>query len=133
VITNQSGIGRGKITEQQYQAVNAEFVRQCGGSAVIDAVYYAPDHPNQAGPRRKPGIGMLKEAAQAFALDFSRSWTVGDKPSDVQAGQRAGTRTIHILNRPLSPDSPGEKSADLVVENVGQAIAHILHSSPAFT
>ncbi len=96
VVTNQSGIGRGRITEEQYHAVNAEFVRQCGGEEVIDAVYHAPDHPDDAGPRRKPGAGMLHEAARDHGIDLKTSWMIGDKLSDIQAGQAAGTRVIAI-------------------------------------
>jgi D-glycero-D-manno-heptose 1,7-bisphosphate phosphatase len=129
IVTNQSGIGRGKITEEQYQAVNAEFVRQCGGEQIIDAVFHAPDHPNQAGPRRKPGIGMFQEAATLLPIDFSRSWTVGDKPSDIAAGRAAGTRTIRVLNEPVTQHKSSSSPADLVVPHITDALKHLLDHS----
>jgi D-glycero-D-manno-heptose 1,7-bisphosphate phosphatase len=94
VVTNQSGLSKGKITPEQYEAVNAEFLRQLPGA--IDAVYFAPDHPENPTPRRKPGIGMLEEAAREFGIDLSRSWMIGDKVIDVECGRRAGCQTILV-------------------------------------
>jgi len=74
--------------------VNAEFLRQLPGA--IDAVYFAPDHPENPTPRRKPGTGMLEEAAQEFGIDLSRSWMIGDKVIDVECGRRAGCQTILV-------------------------------------
>ncbi len=94
VVTNQSGLARGKITPEQYEAVNAEFLRQLPGG--IDAVYFAPDHPEKPTPRRKPGTGMLEEAAREHGIDLSRSWMIGDKAIDVECGRRAGCRTVLV-------------------------------------
>jgi D-glycero-D-manno-heptose 1,7-bisphosphate phosphatase len=94
VITNQSGIGRGYFTEQQYHAVAAEFLRQTGHR--IDATYFCPDVPGVPSACRKPEPGMVFAAARDLQLDLSRSWFVGDKDIDVECGRRAGTRTIQV-------------------------------------
>jgi D-glycero-D-manno-heptose 1,7-bisphosphate phosphatase len=94
VVTNQSGLARGKISVEQYAAVNAEFLRQLPGG--IDAVYFCADHPDNPTPRRKPGSGMLEEAARNHGIDLSRSWMIGDKEIDVECGRRAGCRTILV-------------------------------------
>jgi len=94
VVTNQSGIARGKISPEQYAAVNAEFLRQLPGG--IDAVYFCADHPDSPTPRRKPGSGMLEEAARNHGIDLTRSWMIGDKEIDVACGRRAGCRTILV-------------------------------------
>ena len=94
VVTNQSGLARGKISPEQYAAVNAEFLRQLPGG--IDAVYFCADHPDSPTPRRKPGSGMLEEAARNHGIDLSRSWMIGDKDIDVECGRRAGCRTILV-------------------------------------
>jgi len=94
VVTNQSGLARGKISPEQYAAVNAEFLRQLPGG--IDAVYFCADHPDRPTPRRKPGSGMLEEAAHNHGIDLSRSWMIGDKEIDVECGRRAGCRTILV-------------------------------------
>jgi D-glycero-D-manno-heptose 1,7-bisphosphate phosphatase len=94
VVTNQSGLARGKISPEQYAAVNAEFLRQLPGG--IDAVYFCADHPDSPTPRRKPGSGMLEEAARNHGIDLSLSWMIGDKEIDVECGRRAGCRTILV-------------------------------------
>ena len=97
IVTNQSGIGRGLITMQQYLAVHEEFLRQAG-PGLIDGTYYCPDVPGRASARRKPAPGMLLEAAAEHAIDLSESWMVGDKCADVECGRRAGTGTILLLS-----------------------------------
>lgn len=96
IITNQSGIGRGLITQEQYDAVHAELLRQIGNPALITATYYCPDHPSTPSQRRKPAPGMVLEAAQEHGIDLARSWFVGDKEADVACGKAAGTRTILV-------------------------------------
>jgi D-glycero-D-manno-heptose 1,7-bisphosphate phosphatase len=96
IITNQSGIARGLITDAQYHAVQAEFLRQLG-PGLIDASYYCPDPPESNSPRRKPAPGMVLEAAAEFAIDLQRSYFIGDKCADIECGRRAGTRTILVL------------------------------------
>jgi D-glycero-D-manno-heptose 1,7-bisphosphate phosphatase len=96
IVTNQSGIGRGLITEAQYQAVHGEFLRQLG-HGLIDRTYYCADLPAALSRRRKPAPGMLLEAAADYAIDLAQSWVVGDKWADIECGRRAGARTILVL------------------------------------
>jgi D-glycero-D-manno-heptose 1,7-bisphosphate phosphatase len=93
LITNQSGIGRGYFSDEDYRAVQAEFERQIQPMR-LDAVYYCPDAtPSTC---RKPSPGMLLEAAREHSIDLARSYMVGDKTSDMEAGQAAGCRTILV-------------------------------------
>src|SRR4029077_3434454 len=78
IITNQSGIGRGLFTLEQYRAVEAEVLRQLG-DGLIDASYFCPDAPGQHCNCRKPATGMVCAAAREHQLDLSRSFLVGDK------------------------------------------------------
>jgi D-glycero-D-manno-heptose 1,7-bisphosphate phosphatase len=94
IVTNQSGIGRGYFTEQDFEAVQRELLRQLGD--VIDATYMAPDHPDTPSLRRKPGPGMILEAAAAHGIDLTRSWMIGDKALDIECGRNAGVRTILV-------------------------------------
>jgi D-glycero-D-manno-heptose 1,7-bisphosphate phosphatase len=96
IVTNQSGIGRGLITEAQYRAVQDELLRQIG-PGLIDGAYFCADLPGAPSLRRKPAPGMVLEAAAEHGLDLSRSFFVGDKSSDIECGRRAGTRTILAL------------------------------------
>jgi D-glycero-D-manno-heptose 1,7-bisphosphate phosphatase len=95
VVTNQSGIGRGLITEAQYRAVEAELLRQIG-EGLLDASYFCPDAPGVPSTRRKPEPGMLLEAAADFGIDLAASYLIGDKSADIECGRRAGTSTILV-------------------------------------
>lgn len=94
IVTNQSGIGRGMITLGEYEAVQAELLRQLDGQ--IDGTYFCPDEPSHPTRRRKPDIGMVEEAVKDFEIDLERSWFIGDKPADIECGHRAGMRSILV-------------------------------------
>jgi len=95
IITNQSGIGRGFFTMNQYQAVEAEVLLQLG-DGLIDATYFCPDVPGQPSKCRKPAPGMILQAARDHHIDLSRSFFVGDKEIDAECGRNAGVRTIRV-------------------------------------
>jgi D-glycero-D-manno-heptose 1,7-bisphosphate phosphatase len=95
VITNQSGIGRGYFTEDDYRLVEQEFLRQLG-TGLVDASYYCPDLPGKNSTRRKPASGMVLEAQRDHRLNLPRSWFIGDKASDIECGRSARTRTILV-------------------------------------
>jgi len=98
VVTNQAGVGRGYYPESAVAQVHAELARQLSASgARLDALYYCPHHPDEGCDCRKPQPGMLLRAAQEHAIDLARSIMVGDKLSDLQAGQRAGCRAVLVL------------------------------------
>lgn len=122
VITNQSGIGRGLITVEQYRSVQAEFIRQIG-AGLIDASYFCPDAPGTNSNCRKPAPGMLLEAACEHDIDLSASYTVGDKAADVECGRRAGTKTILVLT---GYGSEQDCASDFRAEDAVSAIAMIL-------
>ena len=126
IVTNQSGIGRGLITEAQYRAVQHELLRQIGPDS-IDGAYFCADLPGVPSLRRKPAPGMLLEAAADHSLDLSRSFFVGDKSSDIECGRRAGTRTILVLTgygaqQNCAPDFTARDLADATDIVVGLRI-----------
>jgi D-glycero-D-manno-heptose 1,7-bisphosphate phosphatase len=106
VVTNQAGIGRGYYGWDGFEDVENEIKRQLDRSgAWIDAALACPFHPeaqaawrHESHPARKPGPGMLLNAASLLNLDLSRSWIVGDHASDMAAGYKAGLRGgLHVL------------------------------------
>lgn len=112
IATNQAGIGRGLYSEAEFQTFMAwmrgEFRKQ---GIEIAAVYHCPDHPTagigsyrRENPWRKPGPGMFLQAAKDLDLDLGVSWSVGDKPSDLEAALAAGIG-IGILFDPEAPNS----------------------------
>ena len=124
VITNQSGIGRGLITEAQYRAVEAEMLRQAGPGN-IDGVYFCPDAPGAASPRRKPEPAMVLEAAAAHGIDLARSFFVGDKADDIECGRRAGVRTI-LVRTGYGAEQQG--APDCTVADAPAAVDWIIHT-----
>jgi D-glycero-D-manno-heptose 1,7-bisphosphate phosphatase len=105
VITNQAGIGRGYYSESDFHALmnwmKNQFVEH-GGQ--IDAVYYCPYHPEHGvghykkdADCRKPNPGMFLQAALDLKLDLGRSFLIGDKTSDIEAGMAAGVGNYYLL------------------------------------
>jgi histidinol-phosphate phosphatase family protein len=105
VVTNQGGVARGRFTESDVLAVHqrlGQMLDRCvGREGVIARFYHCPFHPQgsvveytREHPWRKPAPGMLLQAAQDLSLDLGRSWLIGDAARDVEAGRRAGCRTV---------------------------------------
>jgi len=122
IVTNQSGLAKGLITPGQYEAVNAELLRQLGGG--IDAIYFCADHPDTPTERRKPQPGMLHEAAADLGIDLSSSWMIGDKPIDVECGRKAGCQTMLVRTGYGSAQS--NIDSDFVMKDVTEALQRIL-------
>jgi len=105
VVTNQAGVARGYFPESVIDDVHASMNHSMqAGGARLDAVYFCPHHPSVGEPPyrldcdcRKPKPGLLRRAAEDLGLDLSRSVMVGDKPSDVEAGQAAGAAGVLVL------------------------------------
>ena len=102
VVTNQSGIGRGYYTLDDYQRVNAWMLASLASNAVtVTGVYFCPHAPEAGCVCRKPAPGMILQAQREHGLDLLASWLVGDKPSDIEAAQRAGVgQTLLIRSSP---------------------------------
>src|SRR5256712_1670105 len=81
IITNQSGIGRGLFTLEQYRAVEAEVLRQLG-DGLIDATYFCPDIPDQYSSCRKPAPGIILQATREHQIDLSQTFFIDDKEID---------------------------------------------------
>ena len=128
IVTNQSGIGRGKFTVADYHAVAARFEELLGPS-LIDATYFCPDHADTPSLRRKPAPGMLLEAARDHSLDLGRSWMIGDRDGDVQAGIAAGARSI-LVRTGIGAHAKGE-GAEFIAKDLAEAAAFIIRHTHA--
>jgi D-glycero-D-manno-heptose 1,7-bisphosphate phosphatase len=100
IVTNQSGIGRGLYTWDDYDAVAARLEELLAAEGVaFDAVLACGHAPDEGCGWRKPAPGMIREAATLLALDLGRSLLVGDKLSDLEAAAAAGlTRAVHVAS-----------------------------------
>lgn len=101
VVTNQSVVSRGMVSERGLEEINLCINELLGHS--IDAFYYCPHHPNanlleyrKNCDCRKPAPGLILRAAKENNIKLKDSWMIGDKLSDIQAGKLAGCRTILI-------------------------------------
>ena len=98
VVTNQSGIGRGYYTEEEYRSVD-EAVRE-GLGLEPDLVLHCPHAPGAKCSCRKPAPGMLRRASRELGIDLGRSFMVGDRERDTAAGAAAGCRPILLTDGP---------------------------------
>ncbi|WP_441000882.1 D-glycero-alpha-D-manno-heptose-1,7-bisphosphate 7-phosphatase [Fodinibius sp. SL11] len=106
VVTNQSGIARGRYSEQHvqdlHQWVDEKLAKQ---DLYIDDWYYAPHHPEHDPDKeytpkdRKPGVGMFKKAATKHNIDFSSSYMAGDKITDLKPALELGITPFFIRSR----------------------------------
>lgn len=100
VVTNQPGLATGRLSRQDFaamqRALEQRVLEQAG--VPLDGWFTCPHPPGPEGlPRclcRKPAAGLLRQARTAHGVDFARSWMVGDMLDDVEAGRRAGCRTV---------------------------------------
>lgn len=105
VVTNQSGIGRGMISFDQMEAMNARLHTLVEGvGAKISKIYYCPHVPADKCRCRKPNIGLMQQAAAELNFNPRDAVVVGDRLSDVEFGRRAGARSILISPTPLPWD-----------------------------
>ncbi|HVE69582.1 MAG TPA: HAD family hydrolase [Solirubrobacteraceae bacterium] len=124
VASNQSGIGRGLITAAEARAVHERVVaeRERHGVA-LDGARSCPHAPDAGCECRKPKPGLLLAAADELGLDLGASFMLGDRLSDVEAGRRAGCRTVL-----LATDPPAGAQADHVAARWFEALDFILRS-----
>lgn len=107
IVTNQSGVPRGlvdiKNLEQIHQNMRDEFAKH---NIEILEFYYAPYSVESNHHMRKPNPGMLEAGIEEFHVDPSQSWMVGDRMTDVEAGHRAGMKTVFLTGSENPEDSP---------------------------
>ena len=137
VVTNQSIIARGRCTEAGMEEINNRLEVLIGElGATIDGIYYCPHYPDPEIPEgrrdltiicdcRKPKPGLLLRAAEDMHINLDLSWMIGDSFTDIEAGKRAGVRSILLSNE----DNYENKSPvipDATCSNLNDAVRHIL-------
>jgi len=123
VVTNQRGVARGIMTQQTLDSIHAYMTGELLRHGIGLLGIFCCTHERNTCTCRKPQPGLLLEAARRFDLDLSSCWMVGDKETDVEAGRRAGCRTILVC------PEPGRTRATLTVERVdllAEALARVL-------
>jgi len=105
IVTNQSGVARGLITEAELGDVHRALAgRLADQRAIVDGIYYCPHHPTEGTGEyrrecdcRKPNTGMIERAVREFRVDPTRSYVIGDRTVDVGMAKNAGARAILVL------------------------------------
>ena len=127
VVTNQSGIGRGWMTDADYAAVAAEVDRQLAEyDIVFDAVYFCPARPDANDPDRKPAPGMFLRAARELDIDLAKSYSVGDSLRDVIAGRDAGCRAGILVQTGKPLPEPDQRLGWRIAADFREAVEVIL-------
>ncbi len=138
VISNQAGIARGIITEEQVISVNDELNRKLSEFNVqIDAFYYCPFHPDFSNEEdclcRKPSPKMILDAANDLNIDLSKSYFVGDTAADIIAGLTVQLKTILVKTgkgaESISILQNGNNFPSFVAENLTEAYKFIINDS----
>jgi len=97
VVTNQGGVGLGFMKEAQLIKIHEHMVNELKkSSAIIHDVAYCPHKPKEGCECRKPGSKMILDLAKKYDIDLSKSYMVGDTDTDIQAGKKAGTKTVFL-------------------------------------
>ncbi len=135
VITNQAGVARGLITEDMLQTIDKTLHKWIlSGGAHLDGLYYCPHHPEhgvypykQTCECRKPHPGLIKRAQRDLDIDLKQSFMIGDKHSDIEAGKRAGVKTIFVLSgRGREEEGKIKEKPDHTAKNLLEAVNWIL-------
>ena len=114
IVTNQSGIGRGLFSSEVVSAQHRRLAELLAAFGVrLAAVEVCPHAPWENCTCRKPAPGLLLQAAKRLAIDLPSSFMIGDKTTDIAAGQAAGCRTV-ALGR--LPDCHADYAADSLTD-----------------
>ena len=106
IITNQSGLARGYLTENDLTLIHGRLIQELSANKVfIDGIYYCPHLPFSQVPAynkicecRKPEPGMLLRAASEWDIDLAKSYLIGDRISDMEAASKVGVKGILVGN-----------------------------------
>jgi D-glycero-D-manno-heptose 1,7-bisphosphate phosphatase len=113
IVTNQSGIGRGYYSEADYQKLTRWYCQQLLSQGItVTNVFHCPHAPASLCDCRKPREGLFLQAAQKYAIDFSSSFMVGDKISDLQAAKKVGVHKLFMLK------NTSENSRQKILEDI---------------
>jgi len=132
LVTNQSGVGRGFLTEEALHEIHDELQRRLGP---FEGVYYCPQHPTAAVGAyrigcdcRKPGIGMVERASRDLHLEPKASYVIGDQMRDMIMANRVGARGVLLGHADVcvGVDAPGFAARE---QNFYDAVQWILEDS----
>ena len=131
IVTNQSGIGRGIFTEDDFHNFNNHLMSKLKKAGIeIKKTYHCPHRPDENCDCRKPNTKNIINASKEFNINLKNSWTIGDHPPDIEMGLNAGTKTIFMLTghgkEHIDETKKKGLNPDFIAENFLQAAEIIL-------
>lgn len=138
LVSNQPGMAKGHLSQEEFEAIRAKMSQELAqGGAFLDGEYYCFHHPEAklesfrvSCSCRKPEPGLILRAAREMDIDLSQSWMIGDGLTDIEAGRKAGCRTVllgrmkcelcHLMDEE-------DCQPDLVTSNLLEAATRISH------
>jgi D-glycero-D-manno-heptose 1,7-bisphosphate phosphatase len=130
IITNQSGIGRGFYTEEQFLELMRNVKRLFAQDGIhVDEVYYCPHLPSDNCSCRKPATELLERAVAQFGLDRKRCFVIGDHTSDIKMGEDGGCRTILVKTGFGGTDGKYRIDPEYVAQDLYDAIRYVASAS----
>jgi len=135
IISNQPDYAKGKTTLENIRAVHETMHGQLAERCIVfTEYYYCYHHPNGTVPEytkqctcRKPGTFFIEEAVRTHHVDIARSWLIGDRDSDILAGEKAGIKTI-LVEYEVSKQYRGTSSPSHNAKNLSEAAKIIVDS-----
>jgi D-glycero-D-manno-heptose 1,7-bisphosphate phosphatase len=126
VITNQSGIGRKMFKVADVEAVHKHINKILKKhNLTIEKFYYCPHTPSDKCTCRKPNTSLIEDAAIEYEIALSKSWFIGDKASDIEAGRRSNMKTIEIGNG-ISDKKNSSTIPNVILSNLDEAADFII-------
>jgi len=127
IITNQEGISKKYYKEEDYKKFTEHMLDSLKKNEIkIDSIYYCPHLPDGDCDCHKPKSGMFEKAKKDFNIDFSESWMIGDKVSDVEVGKNIGAKTIAVIGPEHSKEMLENMNPDYIVNNLNEGVKIIL-------
>lgn len=131
IVSNQDGLAYGYYTLEEVQSLKETLSSLCLKMGIyLDGFYYCPHHPESDCKCRKPEPGLLYKAAGDMDIDLSESWMIGDIVKDMEAGNRAGCKTV-LIDNGTEPEWMSNRDQELPhkAKDLAEAARYILSAS----
>ena len=126
IITNQPGIGLGYFKKEDFYRVNKRMLREFSSAGInVSKIYFCPHSKSENCECRKPGTALIVRACSDLNLDVSMSYFIGDKTSDIEAGKRAGAKTILVKTGFGGDDKRFDAKPDYTAKDLLDAAGYI--------
>jgi len=126
IITNQSGIGKGLVREEEVSAIHAHILDSLSQEGIeIREVYSCPHRTEDNCACKKPKTAWVEKACREYPVDPGRSYIIGDHPSDAECGLNAGMTPIYLLTGHGTKHLPELTQETIICDNLLSAAKYI--------